>query len=156
LRRRKVTFDCPWGNLDRTLYLVLDDFGGKYGWSWSETSVVDTDRAIMIRRLLEGQYSALVRIIVAFNTAEGIRRARRDGTRCYIADSDVSHRTLLMALAHADPAVIAKQCVKRAQPPKLTYDIGAAKSRTNKVPEIVEGAEFHFVGIVRTCAGGKA
>jgi len=23
----------PWGDLDRTVYLVLDDFGGKYGWA---------------------------------------------------------------------------------------------------------------------------
>ena len=45
----------PWGDLDRTVYLVLDDFGGRYGWA------------------IEGQYSSPVRIVV-FNTAEGWSR----------------------------------------------------------------------------------
>jgi hypothetical protein len=63
----------PWGDLDRTVYLVLDDFDAKYGWAWTETDVADTDRATLIRQLLEGQYSAPVRV-VAFNTAEGWSR----------------------------------------------------------------------------------
>jgi hypothetical protein len=61
------------GDLDRDVYLVLDDFGGKYGWAWPETNVTDTDRATLIRRLLEGQYSSPVRI-VAVNTSEGWSR----------------------------------------------------------------------------------
>jgi hypothetical protein len=53
----------------RDVYLVLDDFGGKFGVAWPETEVTATDRATVIRQLLEGQYSSPVRI-VAFNTAE--------------------------------------------------------------------------------------
>ena len=63
----------PWGDLDRTVYLVLDDFGGKYGWAWSETEVTATDRPTVIRHLLEGKYLSPVRV-VAFNTAEGWSR----------------------------------------------------------------------------------
>jgi hypothetical protein len=43
------------------------------GLAWSETDAIDTDRATLIRHLLEGQYSSPVRI-VAFNTAEGWSR----------------------------------------------------------------------------------
>jgi hypothetical protein len=56
-------------SFDRDIYLVLDDFGDRLGWAWPETDVADTDRATLIRHLLEGQYSSPVRII-AFNTAE--------------------------------------------------------------------------------------
>jgi hypothetical protein len=63
----------PWGDVDRTVYLVLDDFGARLGWAWPETDVTDTDRATLIRHLLEGQYSSPVRI-VAFNIAEGWSR----------------------------------------------------------------------------------
>jgi hypothetical protein len=63
----------PWGDFDRTVYLVLNDFGARLGWAWTETDVTDTDRATLIRHLLEGQYSSPVRI-VAFNTAEGWSR----------------------------------------------------------------------------------
>jgi len=59
--------------LDRDVYLVLDDFGERLGRSWRETDEADTDRATLIRHLLEGQYSSPVRI-VAFNTAEGWSR----------------------------------------------------------------------------------
>jgi len=65
----------PWGDLDRTVHLVLDDFG-KYGWAWSETDVAHTDRDTLIRHLLEGQYSSPVRI-VAFNTAGLVARCER-------------------------------------------------------------------------------
>jgi hypothetical protein len=44
---------------------VLDDFGGKYGWAWSETEVTATDRPTLIRHLLEGQYLSPVRIVAA-------------------------------------------------------------------------------------------
>ena len=60
-------------SFDRDIYLVLDDFGDRLGWAWPETDVAHTDRATVIRHLLEGQYSSSVRI-VAFNTAEGWSR----------------------------------------------------------------------------------
>jgi hypothetical protein len=56
--------------LDRIVYLLLDDFGGKYGWGWPETDVGDIDRPTVVRHLLESQYPSPGRI-VAFNTAEG-------------------------------------------------------------------------------------
>jgi hypothetical protein len=55
------------------IYFVLDDFGGKLGRAWRETNEGETDRATLIRYLLEGQYNCPV-LIVAFNLAEG--RAR--------------------------------------------------------------------------------
>ena len=58
--------------IDRDVYLVLDDFG-RLGRSWPEAAEEDTDRATVFRALLEGQYSAPVRVI-AFNIAEGWSR----------------------------------------------------------------------------------
>jgi hypothetical protein len=58
---------------DRDVYLVLDDFGGRLGRAWRETDEAGTDRAELIRNLLDGQYSSPVRI-VAFNTSEGWSR----------------------------------------------------------------------------------
>jgi hypothetical protein len=58
--------------VDRDVYLVLDDFG-RLGRSWRETDEEDTDRAAILRALLDGQYNAPVRVI-AFNTAEGWSR----------------------------------------------------------------------------------
>src|SRR5215471_2975820 len=60
-------------SFDRDIYLVLDDFGDRLGWAWPETDVAHTDRATVIRHLLEGQYSSPVRV-VAFNPAEGWSR----------------------------------------------------------------------------------
>jgi len=57
---------------DRDVYLVLDTFGG-IGLAWRETNEADTQRAVLVRDLLEGQYEDPVRI-VAFNTAEGWSR----------------------------------------------------------------------------------
>src|SRR5262249_32163864 len=57
----------------RDVYIVLDDFGAKFGLAWPETEVTATDRATLIRHLLEGEYWAPVRV-VAFNTAEGWSR----------------------------------------------------------------------------------
>jgi hypothetical protein len=57
---------------DRDVYLVLDTFGG-IGLAWRETNEADTQRAALVRDLLEGQYEDPVRI-VAFNTAEGWSR----------------------------------------------------------------------------------
>ena len=58
---------------DRDVYLVLDDFGGRLGRVWRETDEANTDRAAVIRGLLEGQYANPVRVI-AFNAAEGWSR----------------------------------------------------------------------------------
>ena len=57
---------------NRDVYLVLDDFGS-LGRAWRETDEAGTNRAWMVRSLLEGQYENPVRI-VAFNTAEGWSR----------------------------------------------------------------------------------
>ena len=54
---------------NRDVYLVLDDFGS-LGRVWPETDEAGTNRAWMIRSLLEGQYVNPVRI-VAFNSAQG-------------------------------------------------------------------------------------
>jgi hypothetical protein len=56
----------------RDVYLVLDDFGS-LGRVWRETDEMGSNRAWMVRNLLEGQYENPVRI-VAFNTAEGWSR----------------------------------------------------------------------------------
>jgi len=53
-------------------YLVLNDFG-TFGRAWCETDDEGADRASLLRRLLEDQYSHPVRIVV-FNTAEGWSR----------------------------------------------------------------------------------
>jgi hypothetical protein len=54
-------------------YLVLDDFGGNLGRAWRETAEEDANREMLIRDLMDGQYSCPARII-AFNTAEGWSR----------------------------------------------------------------------------------
>jgi hypothetical protein len=54
------------------VYIVLEDFG-PLGRAWRETPDDQTDRATLIRHLLEGQYESPIRI-VAFNTAEGWSR----------------------------------------------------------------------------------
>ena len=53
-------------------YLVLEDFG-RMGCAWRETDVENADREMLIRDLVDGQYSRPVRI-VAFNTTEGWSR----------------------------------------------------------------------------------
>jgi hypothetical protein len=58
---------------EHDVYLLLDDFGGRYGRVWRETGDEDTSREAVIRLLLENQYSHPV-LIVAFNTAEGWSR----------------------------------------------------------------------------------
>ena len=57
----------PGGEKD--IYLVLDDFG-RLGRAWRETDEAGTNRATLVRNLLDGQYENPVRIVV-FNTAEG-------------------------------------------------------------------------------------
>ena len=54
---------------EKDIYLVLDDFG-RLGKAWRETDEAGTNRATLVRNLLDGQYENPVRI-VAFNTAEG-------------------------------------------------------------------------------------
>ena len=54
------------------VYLVLEDFG-RLGRAWRETDEAATDRATLIRDLIEEQYENPVRI-VAFNIMEGWSR----------------------------------------------------------------------------------
>jgi hypothetical protein len=61
------------GDDDQDIYLVMDDFGGRLGLAWRETAPDSTDFEIVIRDLLDGQYSNPVRV-VGFNTAEGWSR----------------------------------------------------------------------------------
>ena len=42
---------------DQDIYLVMDDFGGRLGLAWRETDPDSTDFEIVIRDLLDGQYS---------------------------------------------------------------------------------------------------
>jgi hypothetical protein len=57
---------------DHDVYFVMDDLG-RLGRVWRETDPDNTDREIVIRDLLDGQYSNPVRV-VSFNTAEGWSR----------------------------------------------------------------------------------
>ena len=100
----------PWGDLDRTVYLVLDDFGGKHGWAWSETEVTATDRPTVIRHLLEGKYLSPVRV-VAFNTAEGWSR-------------DVSDEIA---------TELAQACADRGETPPSLADFIANHNRSSRV-----------------------
>jgi hypothetical protein len=101
----------PWGDLDRTVHLVLDNFGGAFGGlAWRETDAADTDRATLIRHLLEGQYSSRVRI-VAFNTAEGWSR-------------DVSDEIA---------AELAQACADRDETPPSIADFIADHTRPSRV-----------------------
>ena len=57
---------------ERDIYLVLDDFG-ELGRAWCETAEEDTERTVLMRHLMEGQFGNPVRV-VAFNTAAGWSR----------------------------------------------------------------------------------
>jgi hypothetical protein len=61
------------GTAGRDIYLVLDDFGARIGRAWREADEGKTDRATVLRGLMEGQYNAPVRV-VAFNTTAGWSR----------------------------------------------------------------------------------
>ncbi|BAR53449.1 hypothetical protein ACVIWV_001991 [Bradyrhizobium diazoefficiens] len=63
----------PADRLDRDIYLVLEDFGGRAGCAWRETDEADTDLETILRHLLSGQYAYPVRI-VCFNPGEGWSR----------------------------------------------------------------------------------
>jgi hypothetical protein len=54
---------------EQDIYLVLEDFG-ILGRAWCETDEAGSNRATLVRNLLDGQYENPVRI-VAFNIAEG-------------------------------------------------------------------------------------
>jgi hypothetical protein len=88
--------------VERDIYLLLDDFGD-LGRAWCEMAEGDTDRSVLIRHLLEGQFGNPARVI-AFNTAAGWSRdvtgeiARELWERC----SDQGHfpQSLWTFLAH--------------------------------------------------------
>jgi hypothetical protein len=61
---------APVSDDRQTIYLVLDNFGGRMGRSWRETEEGKTDLATLMVDLLDGQYNDPVRI-VSFNLAEG-------------------------------------------------------------------------------------
>jgi hypothetical protein len=87
------------------------DFAGAFGGlAWSETDVANTERATLIRNLLEGQYSSPVRI-VAFNTAEGWSR-------------DVSDEIA---------TELAQACADRGETPPSLEDFIADHSKASRV-----------------------
>jgi hypothetical protein len=57
---------------DRTVYLVLDDFG-RLGSAYRETDPADANLETVVADLLSGQYSHPLGV-VAFNTAQGWSR----------------------------------------------------------------------------------
>lgn len=63
----------PASEDQRTVYLVLDNFGGRLGRSWRETDDEKTDLATLMVDLVDGQYNDPIRV-VAFNLAEGWAR----------------------------------------------------------------------------------
>jgi hypothetical protein len=82
----------PEDTTNHDIYLVLDDFGA-LGRVWRETDEAGTNRAWMLRSLLEGQYENPVRI-VAFKTAEGWSRdvtvdIAVELRRCYVEFGEV-------------------------------------------------------------------
>ena len=57
---------------DTTVYIVLDDFG-TLGRAYAETDEGQADEAVVIRDIIDGQYSKPLRV-VAFNTHQGWSR----------------------------------------------------------------------------------
>ena len=68
MRRSSWTPSIVPNDIDETVYLVADDFGG-LGRAWREADYETTDLETAIQDLLAGQYSNPIRV-VAFNTAE--------------------------------------------------------------------------------------
>src|SRR6476659_6052879 len=64
MRSRSPSIVPPEANQDT--YLVLDDFGGRFGRAWRETNEDDTDRETLIRDLMDGQYGHPARIVTPF------------------------------------------------------------------------------------------
>jgi hypothetical protein len=87
---------------ERDAYLVLDDFGD-LGRVWCETAETDTERSVLVRHLMEGQFGSPVRVI-AFNTEAGWSRdvteeiARELRQRC--SDQGEVPQSLQAFLAH--------------------------------------------------------
>ena len=71
LRMRQSPSMVPSGGSGDT-YLVLEDLG-RFGRVWRETAEADANHEMLIRDLLDDQYSRRMRI-VAFNTAGGWSR----------------------------------------------------------------------------------
>ena len=77
-----------------TVYLVMDDLGGRLGRIWREVEAEATDYETVIRDLLSGQYSNPVRV-VSFNTSEGWSRdvsaevAEDLQQRCYLENKEL-------------------------------------------------------------------
>jgi hypothetical protein len=77
-----------------TVYLVMDDLGGRLGRIWREVEAEATDYETLIRDLLSGQYSNPVRV-VSFNTTEGWSRdvsaeiAEDLQQRCYLENKEL-------------------------------------------------------------------
>ena len=68
----------PASDDHQTVYLVLDNFGGRLGRSWRETDEGQTNLHALMVDLLDGQYNDPVRV-VAFNLADGwVRDASRE------------------------------------------------------------------------------
>jgi len=59
--------------IERDVYLVLDDFGGRIGQAWARGRRRRYRSETVITELLEGQYIVPFRVI-GFNTAEGWSR----------------------------------------------------------------------------------
>ena len=68
MRRSSWTPSIVPNDIDETVYLVADDFGG-LGRAWREADYETTDLETVIQDLLAGQYSHPVRVI-ALNCAE--------------------------------------------------------------------------------------
>jgi hypothetical protein len=81
------------------VYLVLDDFGGRIGRAWREMEEEATERATLIRDLLEGQYSDPVRI-VAFNTSEGWSRDASEEIATELLDRCADRGEVPQSLEH--------------------------------------------------------
>src|ERR1700744_1462300 len=68
----------PTSDDHQTVYLVLDNFGGRLGRSWRETDEGQTNLEALMVDLLDGQYNDPIRVVV-FNLAEGwVRDASRE------------------------------------------------------------------------------
>ncbi|MGY3691608.1 hypothetical protein ACVIGA_001688 [Bradyrhizobium sp. USDA 3240] len=67
--------------IDRTIYLVADDFG-PLGRVWRETDLEAADLEAVIRGLLAGEYNDPIRI-VACNTVEVWATSRRTSRKSY-------------------------------------------------------------------------
>jgi hypothetical protein len=64
---------APASEDQQTVYLVLDNFGGRMGRSWRETDEDRTSREALMIDLMDGQFHDPIRV-VAFNIAENWAR----------------------------------------------------------------------------------